>query len=131
MTEDCFVDPQKTKSTISNRTFAVSKWIDMGRVIDRPPLGGRHPPLFWVENLGFNGIEDQDGWGVVLTRNNAVVNAGFPPGDVRSNDIEVDAPDQDPPSADYIPQTNEVAISFKERMPSSPDPRCRTRIRAR
>jgi hypothetical protein len=102
-TSACLVPPEKTISTVNPITYAVSKWIDMGRVVDRPLIGGVRPPVF----LNFEGIRIEKGWGVVNTNNGYVLNAHLP----GFNDIDVDSPDLN--LADYIPDSNEVAIQFQ------------------
>ena len=95
--------PEKTLSTINPMTYGVSRWIDLGRLTDRPDLNGVKPPRF----LDFQGIREEAGWGMVDTNNGYVKNAHLPD----FNDIVVDAPDVG--LANYIPDTNEVAIQFQ------------------
>jgi hypothetical protein len=102
-TADCLIPPIKTKSTLNPVTYALSKWLDMGRVIERPSVNGETVPLFEA----FEGIMGDGPWGLVNTQNGFVVNASIPD----FNDIEVDAPDLG--ISDYIPDTNEVAIQFQ------------------
>jgi hypothetical protein len=102
-TSDCLVPPEKTLSTIGPQNYAVSKWIDLGRLVERPAISGKAMPLF----KDFEGINIVGDWGVVATQNGHVVNGHL----LDFNDIEVDAPDLD--LADYIPDTNEVAFQFQ------------------
>jgi len=97
MTQDCLVDPAKTPTTLGPLSYGLSRWIDMGQVTERPPVGGIPAPRF----LGFLGI---DASGVVITQNGYIPNPEL-------NDIEVDAPDLG--LEDYIPAENEVAILFQ------------------
>lgn len=99
----CLVPPDRTLSSIGPCSFAVSKWIDMGRVIDRPPVGKVKAPVL----LPFQGIREEGGWGIVETRDNCVKGARIED----LNDIAVDAPDLG--LKDYIPDANEVAIQFQ------------------
>jgi len=100
---ECLVPPEKTASHIGPRTYVQSKWIDMGRLIDRPPIGEKSVPLL----TDFEGIVAECGWGLVHTQNGYVVNAHIQD----LNDIVVHAPDL--AQADYIPETNEVGIQFQ------------------
>jgi hypothetical protein len=113
-TTACLVDPYKTPSTINAMTFAVSKWIDTGRIMDRFPVNGMTPPVFYGEEtdsyFGFRGVKlgalEKDGpedWALVDTVNGHVV--------VGDNDIEVNAPDV--PLPNYIPDDNRVAVQFQ------------------
>lgn len=109
-TEECFVDPKDTLSTISSVTYAVSRWIDMGRVMDRTRISGKTPPVFF-ENDGYHGFrgltEGPDGWAEVDLINRYVVNGGIE----GFNDIVVNAPDV--PIANYVPADNEVVVQFQ------------------
>ncbi len=126
-TTECLVDPYKTKSTISSHTYAVSKWIDMGRIIDRNPINDEIPPYFWFENPepgtfpdlldGFRGVRETtiggQSWAEAYTIGHYVLNGATPPDDEDSNDFKVEAPDSKVAQIDYIPEDNHVAFQFQ------------------
>jgi hypothetical protein len=113
-TGDCLVDPEKSISTINSLTFAVSKWIDMGRISERPPINGKKGPVFLNSGFhGFRGISigslDEsvlEDWGIVNQINGFVVID--PSGE---NDITVNSPDKY--LNNYIDETNTVGILFQ------------------
>jgi len=111
------VPPADTPSTINAVTYAVSKWIDLGRMVDRPKIGGKSVPYFWVDPpYGFRGgverlIEGKTWLAVDTGPSGYVKNSHYPPTHPDSNDIRVDSPDKG--EANLIPLTNEVAIQFQ------------------
>jgi hypothetical protein len=113
-TADCLVDPEKVVSTINPQTYAVSKWIDMGQVTNRPLIGGKTAPVFFNNGYhGFRGITpgflndtSTELWGLVYEENGFVILD--PSGE---NDIDVSSPDLY--EADFIDETNRIGIQFQ------------------
>jgi hypothetical protein len=104
LTSECLVDPENTFSTINAISYAESKWIDMGRLVDRPSIGGIKTPVF---SPFVAPVQEVDDWAVIDAPNGYIPNGG----ETDFNDIEVFAPDVGLPH--YIPDTNEVAIQFQ------------------
>jgi len=100
-TADCLVDPAKTPTTLGPKSYALSRWIDLGQTVTRGPIDGLPVPLF----EGFEGIDTFTGR-VITTE------AGYIP-HPEENDIEVFAPDFDNGTIHYIPEENEVTVLFQ------------------
>jgi len=98
--EECLIDPAKTPTTLGPLSYGLSKWIDMGQIIHRDPVGGYPAPYF----LGFTGIDLSTG--LVITQNGHIPNP-------EDNDIEVYAPDWDNGTVHYIPDENAVSVLFQ------------------
>jgi len=100
ITHDCLVDPRKTPTTLGPVSYGLSRWIDLGQVIHRGPIGGLPAPVF----VGFAGTDLVTG--TVMTQNGYIPN----PEDL---DIEVYAPDYNNGMVHYIPEDNEVVVEFQ------------------
>jgi len=100
VSQDCLIDPAKTPTTLGPLSYGLSKWIDMGQVVHRDPIGSTPTPVF----LGFEGIDPVTG--TVITQNGYLPNP-------QSLDISVNAPDWNLGTANYIPERNEVIVEFQ------------------
>jgi len=102
---EAVVDPYKTVASISSLTYGMSRWIDFGQVIQRPPIPVGPdlvaPPVF----LGFEGTDPLTG--LVITQNGYVRNFHIP----GLNDIEVHSPDLS--RTNYIAPDNAVSVEFQ------------------
>jgi hypothetical protein len=104
MNDPPLADPYKTAATLTPVSYGLSKWIDLGAAVSRPPVS-TNP---WIPAPAFLGFQGTDpATGVVLTENGYVKDHSKP----GYNDIEVDAPDLG--LSDYIAEDNEVTVEFQ------------------
>jgi hypothetical protein len=96
-------DPYSTLANISEISYGLSKWIDLGAAVRRPPVGSKPAPAF----PGFRGTDSSTG--IVITKNGYVENYWITgPG---SNDIEVKSPLLE--LTHFIDEDNEVKVEFQ------------------